>query len=249
MLYALAVVMGLIIGSFLNVCIYRLPRNISLSRPVFSFCPQCGHRLYPKDLIPVISFIFLAGKCRYCKNIVSIRYVLVEVLTGFLFGLVYHYYQDITVFPVLLFVSALIALTFIDLEHKIIPDKLNYFTGAAGIILGLLTGYQSLISMALGFIVGFGLLLLVCVLSRGGMGGGDIKLAGVMGIYLGWQLTLLALFIGFLAGGLFGLYLLLAAKKSRKEMVPFGPFLALGSLIALLWGQGLLDWYFSFLLF
>lgn len=249
MLYVWTVVTGLVIGSFLNVCIYRLLRNISLCRPAFSFCPYCGHRLYLKDLIPVISFIFLAGKCRYCKNVVNKRYILVEVLTGFLFALTYYYYQGLEVFPVWVFVSSLIILTFIDLEQRVIPDKLNFFTGAAGVIFGLLLDYRSLLSMTLGFWAGFGFLLLVCFLSRGGIGGGDIKLAGVMGIYLGWQLTLLALFISFLAGGLFGLYLILVAGRSRKEMMPFGPFLALGSLFALLWGQGLLDWYFSFCLF
>jgi len=244
MIIFLIFVLGISIGSFLNVCIYRIPRGGSLVSPAYSACPACEHRLYPLDLIPLVSFLFLKGKCRYCQTQISYRYFFIELLTGLLFILAYWRFGLVPeLLSHLLFIALLIAITFIDLEHQIIPNKINLFGFVSGIIVSLLTGHLSLLNIFFGFLAAGGLLFLIALLSRGGMGGGDVKLGAVIGVFLGWPLALLALFISFILGGLGGIVLLALKKKGRKDMIPFGPFLALGSLITLFWGSQILAWY------
>ncbi|WP_027719305.1 prepilin peptidase [Desulfovirgula thermocuniculi] len=240
-------VLGLCVGSFLNACIYRLPRGISLAAPP-SHCPACGARLKPLDLIPVLSYLFLRGRCRHCGRAISPRYPLVEVLTGTGFLLIgWKYGLNLPAAAQLVFFTVLVAAAFIDLEHRIIPDRLNFFALGAGVILVALQGTGALKDGLLGAILAGGLLFFVALLSRGGMGGGDVKLALVMGLYLGWQKVIVALFFSFLLGAAAGLLWVYATRQNLKAVVPFGPFLAAGSFLAVMAGEEVISWYVSFL--
>jgi leader peptidase (prepilin peptidase)/N-methyltransferase len=251
--YLTLVLFGLAVGSFLNVVIWRLPRGKSIVSPA-SRCPSCDTPIKPWDNVPVISYILLRGKCRYCGEGISPRYPLVESLNAALWALVYWRFGMGWHLPVyLVFMSALIAITFIDLDFKIIPDSITL----PGIPLGLLAGIFLLPDpmarmVGLGWkaslsgaAVGFGLYYAVAVLSRGGMGGGDIKLMTMVGGLMGWKAVLLTTFLGSLAGSVLGLFLVLFRGKGRKTKVPFGPFLAVGAVLTLFLGQEVLGWYLN----
>jgi len=238
-----AVALAAVLGSFLNVCISRLPRGESIVVPA-SHCPGCRAPIRYYDNIPIVSFVILAGRCRACRAPISWRYPLVEA-TAIGVGLLVLWrlgptWEGLRVF---LLGLALIAVTFIDLETLLIPDRITL----PGIVVGLAThAYPSprdLGSAVFGCLLAGALFYLVALLSRGGMGGGDIKLAAMLGAFLGWPLVLVAIFLGVLAGGVSGLVLLLLGLKGRKDPVPFGPFLALGGFVAALWGRPLLGWY------
>jgi len=233
---------GAAVGSFLNVCIYRMPAGESVVHPP-SHCPACGQKLRFSDLIPVLSYFFLKGKCRYCGCRIAWQYPVVEFVTGLLFVLaVVKYGITPGALRIVVLFSVVIPAMAIDLKHKIIPDKLNL----AGALLGIPLIFESkevFISGAAGFIAGGGLLLLIAVVSRGGMGGGDIKLAAVMGLLLGWKLLLIALFVAFMLGSAVGLAMLVCKLVRLKEPVPFGPYLALGSVVAALAGDKIISWY------
>ncbi|HHW42818.1 MAG TPA: prepilin peptidase [Desulfotomaculum sp.] len=234
---------ALTVGSFLNVCIYRLPRGESITFPP-SRCPHCGHRLAARDLVPLFSYLWLKGRCRYCGSGISPCYPLVEALTGVLFTVLYlRFGVSLLLLKYLFLTSVLIVLSFIDLEHYLIPDRVVIFALAGGAIINLLTRDLTFLSALLGLAAPAAFLLLLAVASRGGMGGGDIKLAAVIGLFLGWPLGLLAVFLGCLLGGLVGAVLLLARVKGRNDAIPFGPFLAAGTLVTMLWGQQILAWY------
>ena len=238
-------VFGLVIGSFLNVCIYRLPRGESIVSPG-SHCPSCSHPLGLWDLIPLVSFIILGMKCRYCKKEISPRYFFVELGTGMMFLAVFArffiYENNPLVFiSYLVLCSALIAITFIDLEHKIIPDKITYPVMIAGIFLSIFT--RSFFPSVIGLFLGGGILLFIVVVSRGGMGGGDVKLAAMLGAFLGWKLVLLNLFLSFLLGGIVAVILLAMKIKGRKDYIPFGPYLAIAGIITVFWGSKILSLY------
>ena len=239
--------MGLLIGSFLNVCIWRLPREESIIWPA-SHCPACSTVLGVRDLVPVLSWIFLQGKCRYCSERISPRYPAVELLTGALFLICFQHYGLTPELAAALLLSALlVAITFIDIDHQIILDGMLIVLGAGGLVLQLWTGAVGFFSMLAGALAGGGLLLLLAIVSRGGMGGGDVKLAFALGFWLGWQGVLLGLFIGFVLGGAGSVLLILLRLRGRKDYIPFGPFIAAGAWIALLYGRQILDWYFGFL--
>ncbi|VBB06877.1 peptidase a24a prepilin type iv bacterial [Lucifera butyrica] len=245
MQYFLIVLFGLLIGSFLNVCIYRLPRGESLLFPP-SHCMSCSRRLKPLDLIPVVSFILLGGKCRYCGTPFSSRYIVVELLTACLYiGCLLIFGLSAGLIRSLIFVSFLIVITFIDYDHQLILDKVLIWFAGAGVLINWITGSLPLGNMVLAALLGGGLLLLVAVVSRGGMGGGDVKFAAALGLWLGWQLTLLALLLSFFLGGLGGAILMLLKIKGRKDFIPFGPFIALGAFISLLYGYRILAWYLA----
>lgn len=240
--WALVFFAGACVGSFLNVCICRLPKRKSVVLPP-SHCPSCLSRLKVWDLIPVISYLALKGKCRYCGCKVSPQYPAVELVAGVLFVLAVAKY-GITpgALRALVLFSVLIPATVIDLRHKIIPDQLNL----AGVVLGIPLIFESrevFFSGAAGFVAGGGLLLLIAVLSRGGMGGGDIKLAAAMGLLLGWKHLLVALFLAFAAGGAAGFLMVLFKMKRMREAAPFGPYLALGAVVAALAGDEIVSWY------
>lgn len=252
-LYLIVAALGLLIGSFLNVCIYRIPRGLSIVFPS-SRCTKCDTPVRPWDNIPVVSFILLGGKCRKCGESISLRYPLVESLNAILYCAVLWRFG--AVWPSLVyavFVSALIVITFVDLDFQIIPDEITL----AGIPLGLVFGSLLMPDPFLradplgfgasltGFLAGGGLYYAIAVLSRGGMGGGDIKMMAMVGGLMGWKAVLLTTFIGSLAGSVVGVFLMVFKGKGRKTKVPFGPFLALGALVTLFFAQESLLWYLS----
>lgn len=241
----LVFIFGLVVGSFLNVCIYRLPRNESITSPG-SHCPHCGHLLGFWDLIPLLSFIVLNRKCRYCGKEISPRYFFVELITSILFVAVYvrfMSYERNSLFFIsyLILCSTLVAITFVDLEHKIIPDKITYPGIGIGLMLSLFSG--NFLPSLLGLAIGGGVLYLIVIISRGGMGGGDVKLAAMLGAFLGWRLLILNLFLSFLFGGIVAIILLLLKIKGRKDYIPFGPYLALAGIVTIFWGRQILFWY------
>lgn len=244
-------ILGAVVGSFLNVCIFRIPAGESIVTPR-SRCPFCGSSIKWYQNIPVLSYLLLCGKCAQCKTSISVRYPMVEVITGGLFVFVLYSFglQWATVVYWLL-VSALVVITFIDLDRQIIPDVISL----PGIVIGFLCSFAipwlSWSDSLVGILLGGGSLFLVAVLyefltKKEGMGGGDIKLLAMLGAFLGWKAILPIIFISSLAGSLIGIPLMLVKKADSKLAIPFGPFLALGALIYLFWGQQLVSWYLGF---
>jgi len=238
-----ATLLGAMAGSFANVAIHRLPRQESLVAPR-SRCPHCGHPIRARDNIPVLSFLWLRGRCRDCGRPISWRYPLVEALTALLFLAAWWWFGlSLGALRAGLFALIMVIVIFVDLDHRIIPNAVTYPGLIIGLLFALAGGPRTLL-LSVGAAVGAGLLFLViAVASRGGMGGGDIKLAAVMGAFLGWPVVAAALFMSFTLGGLVGLALLATGRRRRKDPVPFGPFLAAGGLAALFWGQLLVQWY------
>ena len=236
---------GMVVGSFLNVVIDRLPRGESLVFPS-SRCEACGRGLSTRDLLPVLSYLMLRGKCRYCSVPISWRLPLVELLTGGLFAFLgWRLGPGLELISALVYVALFVPIFFIDLREGIIPDVIVFPGMALALGLALLEGRA--IPALVGGGVGFGLLLAIYLLARGGMGLGDVKLVGLLGLINGWPLVLVALLLAFVSGGLLASVFLALRLKGRKAPIPFGPFLVGGSFVALLWGQGLLDIYLRLL--
>ncbi len=241
----LAFLLGLVIGSFLNVVIARLPERRSLWRPA-SHCPACRAPIAWRDNIPVLSFVRLRGRCRGCRRPIPWRYPIVELVTGSGFALAYWLQgptADFVVTAVLL--AMLIAIAAIDFRHQIIPDVITLPGLVVGVLSTLVTGRVSWIESLIGIVVGGGIFMVIIVASGGGMGGGDMKLGAMLGAFLGWKLGLLALLLGVFTGGAVAIALLLLGRKGRKEAIPFGPFLALGGAVTGLWGEQVLAWYLT----
>ncbi|MGQ9497209.1 MAG: prepilin peptidase [Desulfotomaculales bacterium] len=235
--------LGLSIGSFLNVVIYRLLRGESVLGGR-SRCPACGRALGWCDLVPVLSYLLLRGKCRYCRAPISPRYPAVELLTGAVFAALFYRFGPTPALAKYLFLGAvLIAAAFIDLEHYLIPDRLVLAGVAGAVILGFAARDMGIWPTLAGCAAGAGFLSVVAVISKGGMGGGDVKLAAVVGLFLGWPLVALALLLAVVVGGLAAAVFLLLGIKGRKDPVPFAPFIAAGTLAAILWGPHIIDWY------
>lgn len=239
-------IVGLVVGSFLNVCIYRIPRKISIIKPA-SYCPSCGNSIRPWHNIPVLSFLLLKGKCAYCGTKISLRYPLVEMLNGIFYVLAYLNFSLPALAFVLIFISALIVISFIDLDFQIIPDQISIPLIFIGLILSVLPHNslnlaQDIKDSLIGIVVGGGSLLIVSLISKGGMGGGDVKLNAAVGAFLGWKSALLTIFIGSLAGSIVGIVIL---KKTGSRKIPFGPFLSLGACVCLFFGEKILNWYFG----
>lgn len=243
--YIFILVLGLLIGSFLNVCIYRIPRGESIAYPP-SHCTNCGNNIKSYDLIPVISYIFfLQGKCRYCGEKISIRYPITELFTGVVFMLTYKYYGMSMEFIKFAVLSCfLIVIGMVDFDTTDVYFK----TTMSGIIVGIVflivyyfNGYN-IWTYILGALIGGGFISLV-ILITGGMGWGDAEICFLAGMYLGWKLTLVMLFLSVVLGGIIGLLLIATKKKSKKDYIPFGPYIALGAMIAMIWGDEILKWY------
>ncbi|WP_459835429.1 prepilin peptidase [Halanaerobaculum tunisiense] len=233
--------LGLIIGSFLNVVVYRLPAGESIIYPG-SHCPECKTRLAPLDLIPVISFLATKGRCRYCQTKISYQYPLVELLTAFLFLFLLGEYQvSFQLGTYLVLVSLLIPISIIDLQEMIIPNQITY----GGLILGLVSSiygnYISIIESLLGLLIPAGLLLVIALLGK--MGLGDVKLVAMIGTFLGVRDTLLVIFCGSVVGSIIGLILIGLGNKRGTSKVPFGPFIALGTIVVLLWSEEIINFY------
>lgn len=244
-IYLFITIFALLIGSFLNVLIYRLPRGESVVWPG-SHCTACGHRLGAGDLLPVFSYIWLRGKCRYCGEKINLRYPLVEILTAFLFILIYSKWGlSVQTLSGCIFSAILLAAAFTDINEGIIPDRLNY----PGIILGLFLSLFTigLKSALIGTIVFAGILFLIALISRGGMGGGDIKMAGLIGAFTGWKGALMVLLISSLLGGVWAVFLLLSGKAGRGAAIKFGPFLALSAWLVWMYNQQIITFYWQLL--
>lgn len=240
---ALPLLFGLVIGSFLNVVIARLPEGRSVWGPR-SACPGCGTSIAWYDNLPILSFALLRGRCRTCRMAISPRYPIVEAATGGLFALAYLVLGPTPALGVAaVLLAALVAITAIDLSHQIIPDVITLPGIPAGVVANLAIGRVTWLESLIGIVVGGGIFLVIILASRGGMGGGDMKLGAMLGAFLGWKLVLLAILLGVLSGGVVALCLLILGRKGRKEAIPFGPFLALGGAITFLWGETLLGWY------
>ena len=245
-------IIGLLVGSFLNVCIWRIPRQKSIIFPS-SHCPQCGHPIKVRDNIPLISYLLLRGKCRFCGGRISFRYPLVEFLTGVIFLLLFlKFGAGIEFFSSLILSSILIMVFFIDLEHLLIPDKIVLPGLVIGILFSFFPGSPTPLKALEGLLLGGGALYLIALIGgwiakKESMGGGDVKFAALIGTFLGWQMTALSLILAFITGALVSLLLIALRIKGRKDVVPFGPFIAVGGFITLLAGDNILWWYRVFL--
>jgi len=203
--------------------------------------------LKPWHNIPLLSYLLLRGRCAYCGNPISLRYPLVELLSGLIYLFLFFHLGLGIEFPIYaLFSTALIIISFHDLEHGLIPDIITLPGMAAGLAVSLFLSIKFLDSL-IGLLVGGGLFLLIAVIWKGGMGGGDVKLGAFVGLFLGWKYTLLAIFIAFFAGAVVGIALILAKVRGRRDPIPFGPFISVGALISLLWGEKLIQWYLTYL--
>jgi leader peptidase (prepilin peptidase)/N-methyltransferase len=255
-------ILGAVVGSFLNVCVHRLPRGESLVRPG-SHCPKCGRHIRWYDNIPMLSYILLKRRCRYCGAAISRRYFIVELISSLLFLALYmHFGLSINLLIYLMFASFLIIMSFIDFEYKIIPDVLD----CPGIVLGLALSIlhpaihmrpqpwdrlftspviASMADSLSGIILGGGILIAIAIMGRAifkkeAMGFGDVKLLAMIGAFLGWQMVLLTIFISALIGSIVGIILKL---KTSGSYIPYGPYLALGAIIAIFEGEKIILWY------
>jgi len=258
MFYLFIFIFGTIIGSFLNVVILRLHNggNLVKSR---SQCPHCRHILMPIDLIPLISFIIQSGKCRYCQTKISWQYPLVELITGLLFVFVTYniigtlgfdnlFYSQV-IFLVwlrnLIFVSFLVVIFVYDLRWYLILDKITFSAMAVAVILNLILGF-TLINLFVGALIGFGFFALQFFISQGKwIGGGDLRMGALMGLMLGVKALVVALFFSYIIGSIISIFFVIWGKKKMKSQIPFGTFLAVGTIAALLWGETIAGWYLN----
>lgn len=247
-------VFGAMIGSFLNVCIYRLPRDKSIVFPP-SQCPDCNSPINFYDNIPILSYLILGGKCRNCKKPIPIRYPLVELTTGLLFILIPTLLgfsiSDLGFYFTAAFLCYLIICFFSDLETQIVPDMPSYLIIAAGLSYNYLNG--TIISSALGLFWGFGILYLIAFLGKiiykkDALGGGDIKLASAFGAFLGWERLFVAIFLGYFIGAAVAIILIALKKKTIHDYIPFAPALTTGAAIALFFGWQIINFYIAKLL-
>lgn len=235
---------GLAIGSHLNVIIARF-QNDNLIGNKRSVCPKCNHTIAWYDLIPVFSFLILRGKCRNCSEGISFRYPFVELLNAVLYVFVCFSAQNLVDVGFLcILASILVCISFIDLDHMIIPDKMVGIIFVLGAVRLLWLRPIPITSGLLGAALGFGFLALIAIFT-GAMGGGDVKLMGAAGLWLGNSATVLALMIGFVLGSSVGVLLIALKKKSRKDYIPFGPYLCIGIFVSLLYGPALIHWYMN----
>jgi leader peptidase (prepilin peptidase)/N-methyltransferase len=264
---AIFVLLGMAVGSFLNVCADRLPAKQSLVRPP-SHCPACSRRLAARDLVPVFSYLWLRGRCRYCKAHIPARVLWVEIATAALFALAYGQYGFSVELPIALLYIALFTLVFvIDLEHGLILNRIIYPALLAALVIAVFVPPSQLahisggvaylmdslprlgiVQAAIGGGIGFVLFFLIVIVSRGGMGFGDVKLAALIGLVTGY-LAVEALLMGMILGGLVAVILLGFKIKKRKEAMPFGPFLAVAAVVTMLWGNEILNWYMNLNIF
>jgi leader peptidase (prepilin peptidase)/N-methyltransferase len=245
--------LGLLVGSFLNLCADRLPAGKSIVKPR-SHCDNCNRTLTTADLVPIFSYIWLRGRCRYCGVRIPLRNLLVELVTGAIFAyLAWHYRLSPELAFAIVYAGIFILIFVIDLEQGLVLNSVII----AGVVLAFAfsffwgefaefwpkVGPGITLSALLGGAVGFIIMLLPYLISRGGMGAGDVKLAGFMGLVVGFPQILAALLVGIIIGGIVAILLLLFRLRKRKEAIPFGPFLAVGAVVALIWGGQIIEWY------
>lgn len=243
--------LGLLVGSFLNVVIWRVPRKESVVTPG-SHCPECDTPISPRDNVPLLSWLVLRGRCRHCQTRISVRYPLTELACAVLFGALGARFHDSWALPAfLVFGAGLLAISFIDLEHYIIPNRIVYPLGFASVPLlalgaGLDGEWWPLARALIGAVCAFSALFVIHVASPRGMGFGDVRLSFLIGLYLGYLGALevsFGLFLGFVYGAVIGVVLMATGLRTRRQHVPFGPFLAAGAITIVLVGGPILDWY------
>lgn len=243
---------GMCIGSFLNVCIYRLPAGKSIVRPA-SACPACGTPIRWYDNIPLISYVALRGRCRGCNTQISVRYPIIELLCGlFAMATGMHYGYGLPALIYFILIAALLVITFIDIDHRIIPDIISLPGIPLGFLSSILLPQLKWSDSLIGIAAGGGSLLAVAwgyqlITGKDGMGGGDIKLLAMIGAFLGWKGVLFTIMASSLIGTAIGLLVMLRSRKGIKMAVPFGPFLSMGAIIYIFLGPQLIDWYFNLL--
>ena len=261
LIYLFIFILGSVVGSFLNCVIYRLETGQGF---VFgrSFCPHCKHFLGWKDLIPILSFLILKGKCRYCQNRISFQYSLVELSTAFLFLLnFYQFWNHITLsgFIDLIFlfiISSFLILIFVyDLKHYLIPDKVIHSTIGFTLLYQFFKvwnfGHWNLFeiwNLVIGILPSLFFLAIILISKETWMGWGDFKLSILMGLFLGWPKILVALFFAFFSGAIVGLMLIFLKRKTIKSQIPFGPFLVSGTFLAMFFGEKIINWYLNLIL-
>lgn len=250
---AFSFAVGLCVGSFVNVLIYRLPLGKSIIRPA-SACPGCGTAIRWYDNAPVLSYLLLRGRCRHCQGRISLRYPLVEMATALLsFSLFLRYGLSWTYFSYFILVSALVAVIFIDYDHQIIPDVITYPGIVLGFISSLLLPDITYRDSLLGILVGGGTLYLIglaylTLTKREGMGGGDIKLLAMIGAFLGWRAMPFTILVSAFLGLVVGITAMIKTGKDAKMAIPFGPFLSIGAILYLFCGESMTQWYLRLLL-
>lgn len=246
--YVIVFILGLLFGSFFNVCIYRIPRGESIAYPP-SHCTSCGNNLKAMDLFPVLSYVFLGGKCRYCGDKISIKYPLFEVLTAIIFVLIYKQYgYSMDTIKYIVFASYLVVVGVIDLNTTDVYFNTTIFgiiTGVIFIIINLVFG-NPILTYILGVGFGAGIITLI-ILTTNGMGWGDAEILGICGLFIGFKLCVLTFFLSTVLGGIIGVILIATKIKSRKDYIPFGPYIAIAAIIAVLYGNNVIQWYFKFL--
>jgi len=241
-------IFGAVFGSFLNVCIYRIPLKMSIVSPA-SRCPTCGKAIHFYNNVPILSYVALRGRCASCGTSISFIYPFVEALTGlFALSLFAKFGLSEELFVYFAFVSALIVITFIDLEHQIIPDTISIPGIIIGFALSFFVPSMKALDSLIGIILGGGALFAVAeayyrFAGKEGMGGGDIKLLGMIGAFLGWKGVIVTLLVGSVSGAIIGSVFMYLTRKGSKHPIPFGPFLAAGAIIYLYFGEALIRWY------
>jgi leader peptidase (prepilin peptidase)/N-methyltransferase len=248
MFYLFSFLFGASVGSFLNVCICRLPRQESVVSPP-SHCPLCNTRIKWFDNVPILSYLLLGGKCRSCRAPISARYPLVELLNGLLtLALFAKYGPSLNFLALFLFSSSLVVITFIDLDHQIIPDVISLPGILIGFVFSFFLPWHNWLNSLGGILLGGGSLWLVAagyhlLTGKEGMGGGDIKLLAMMGGFLGWMSIPFIIFAASLAGSLIGVSMMVARGRDSKLAIPFGPFLAFGAILYIFYGRQIIAWY------
>ncbi len=252
MLILWAAGLGLVVGSFLNVVIHRLPKDESIVVPR-SHCPACRAPIRVRDNIPIVSFLLLAGRCRACGHPIAWRYPVVEGLTGLLFAMtVVQFGPTLQAAFLLTFLCGLVVVSFIDLDHQIIPNIITLPGIPLGLAGGLLLGHPPLLDRLIGALAGAGFLYLVLfyggvLYGQEAMGEGDLNLIAMVGAFLGWKAVVITILVGCLVGSAVGLSLIALRRLGRRQHIPFGPFLSLGAVVALFRGDWLISWYLGFL--
>ena len=243
---------GLCIGSFLNVCIYRLPLGKSIIRPR-SMCPSCGRAIHALDNIPLFSFLILRGKCRNCDTPIPWRYPLVELITGLFAVCVFlKFGLDARTLIYFLFIAGLLVITFIDIDHKIIPDIISLPGIPVGFVAAFMIPDLSYKNSLAGILIGGGSLYAVAwiytlITRREGMGGGDIKLLAMIGAFIGWQGVIFTIFSASAVGTAVGLTQMIISRGNMKLAIPFGPFLSIGAITYIFFGREIIAWYLGIL--
>jgi len=251
MLSIVSIIFGALIGSFLNVCIFRLPKEESIVWPG-SHCTHCNNPIKYYDNIPLVSYLLLKGRCRSCKGSISAQYPLVEGITALASLILFmRFGPSLSYLFYFAFVAALIVITVIDLYHQIIPDLISIPGIGVGLLASLIIPQINFLDSLIGVLLGGGSLFVVATLyqwlfKREGMGGGDVKLLAMIGAFLGWKAVILTILLGSLIGSITGIIIVVLKGKDFKYAIPFGPFLSLGAVIALFYQNEIITWYLQY---